>query len=147
LGQVIKESLRLYPPIHLGSRLAAQDLEYDGYHIPAGERVIYSIYLTQRRAEDWPNPDCFDPLRHGIADRPAAYTWLPFGGGARNCIGAAYGQMEAKVVLSYVLRHFRLEWMGKKVTPHMGATLEPHPGVWMRVTRNPGRPAAALDEE
>lgn len=134
LGDVIKESLRLYPPIHLGSRLAAQDIPYEDFIIPAGERVIYSIYLTQRREQDWPEPERFDPLRHRQA-RPAPYTWLAFGGGARNCIGAAYGQMEAKVVLAAILRRFDLTLLPKKITPYMGATLEPHPGVMMRVRR------------
>jgi Cytochrome P450 len=49
LEQVINETLRLYPPIHLGSRIAARDLEFQGYPIPAGRRVLYSIYLTHRR--------------------------------------------------------------------------------------------------
>jgi cytochrome P450 len=61
VGQIIDETLRLYPPIHLGSRRAAVDLEFNGYHIPAGQRVLYSIYLTQRHPDYWPDPGCFDP--------------------------------------------------------------------------------------
>jgi cytochrome P450 len=135
LEQVTKEALRLYPPIHLGSRQAAVDLDYQGYRIPQGERVIYSIYLTQRHPAYWREPDCFDPQRHAAGDRPPPYAWLAFGGGPRNCIGAAYGQVEALVVLAHVLRRFRLQPTGRHVTPHMGATLEPHPGVFMRVWR------------
>jgi cytochrome P450 len=133
LTRVIKESLRLYPPIHLGSRLAARDLEYEGYRIPAGERVIYSIYLTQRHKEYWPDPHRFDPDRHLPGERPAPYTWLPFGGGPRNCIGAAFGQVEAQVILAYVLQHYDLTLGPTPIRPHMGATLEPHPGVPMKV--------------
>jgi cytochrome P450 len=128
LNQVIKESLRLYPPIHLGSRISATDLEYKGYHIPANRRVVYSIYLTQRHAAYWPEPDQFNPSRHTAGTRPEPYTWLPFGGGPRNCIGAAFGQMEARVVLAYLLLHFDLKLVGRHVRPYMGATLEPHGG-------------------
>jgi cytochrome P450 len=135
LGQVVKEALRLYPPIHLGSRQAAVDLDYQGYRIPQGERVIYSIYLTQRHPQYWPEPNRFDPRRHAPGSHPQPYSWLAFGGGPRNCIGAAYGQIEAKVVLAHVLRRFWLEPTGRRVTPYMGATLEPHPGVFIKVRR------------
>lgn len=135
LGQVIDESLRLYPPIHLGSRLAARDLCYQGYKIPAGERVIYSIYLTQRHPEVWPDPDQFDPDRHAPGKHKPAYAWLPFGGGPRNCIGSAFGQVEARLVLARILQQVQLELVESRVRPHMGATLEPSPGVHMRVKR------------
>jgi len=135
LGRVIKESLRLYPPIHLGSRLAATDLEYNGFHIPAGERVIYSIYLTQRHKEYWPDPHRFDPDRHAPGARQVPYAWLGFGGGPRNCIGGGFGLMEAKVVLARLLQDFELTLVEPHVHPHMGATLEPRPGVRMRVHR------------
>ncbi|MBP1702670.1 MAG: putative cytochrome [Chloroflexi bacterium] len=134
LNQVIKESLRLFPPIHLGSRISATDLEFKGYHIPANRRVVYSIYLTQRHPAYWPEPDRFDPDRHAPGTRPAPYTWLPFGGGPRNCIGAAFGQMEARVVVANVLLHFDLHLVNAHVKPHMGATLEPH-GARMRIER------------
>jgi len=137
LGHVLKESLRLYPPIHLGSRLAATDLEYNGYHIPAGERVIYSVYLTQRHPAYWPNPHRFDPDRHAPGVRQVPYAWLGFGGGPRNCIGAGFGLMEAKVVLARLLQGFDLTLVEPHVHPHMGATLEPRPGVRMRVHRRP----------
>ena len=132
LNQVIKESLRLYPPIHLGARLSATDLEFKGYHIPANRRVVYSIYLTQRHPAYWPEPDRFDPERHAPGTRPVPYSWLPFGGGPRNCIGAAFGQMEARVVIANILLHFDLRLANTHVKPHMGATLEPH-GARLRV--------------
>ena len=132
LDQIIDESLRLYPPIHLGSRLAAQDLEFNGYHIPAGTRVMYSIYVTQRMPEYWDAPDEFRPQRFAPdAPKPAPYTYLPFGGGPRNCIGAAYAQVEAKVILARILQGRTLRLLPRRVNAHMGATLEPRPGVFM----------------
>ncbi len=133
LTRVLKEALRLYPPIHLGSRVAATDLEYRGYCIPAGERVVYSIYLTGRDPAHWADPGDFRPERHD--QRPAPYTWIPFGGGPRNCIGAGFGMLEAKIVLAHVLQHFNLELTHRSIRPHMAATLEPRPGVRMRVHR------------
>jgi cytochrome P450 len=135
LGRVVRESLRLYPPIHLGSRVAAADVEFDGFTIPAGERVIYSIYLTQRHPAHWPNPDAFDPDRYAREERPGAFTFLGFGGGARNCLGSGFGLMEVRVVLARLLQQFDLDLVERAVHAHMGATLEPHPGVRMRVRR------------
>lgn len=132
---VLKEALRLYPPIHLGSRIAAADLEYDGYRIPAGERVVYSIYLTQRDPHYWGDPDAFIPERHASGQRQAPYTWLPFGGGPRNCIGAGFGMMEGRLVLARVLQTHDVALTGRGIRPRMAATLEPRPGVEMQVRR------------
>ncbi len=134
LSNVIDEALRLYPPIHLGSRVAAVDLEFDGYHIAAGERVLYSIYLTQRHPAYWEAPDEFCPERFE-AGKPTPYSYLPFGGGPRNCIGAAFAQVENKIVLARILQQFDLTWRGDRVRPYMGATLEPRPGVQIAVRR------------
>jgi len=137
LDKLVKESLRLYPPIHAGMRRAAVDLEFQGYRIPAGRRVMYSIYLSHRHPAYWPQPARFDPERFDPAQnrsRPA-FSYVPFGGGPRNCIGAAFGLVEAKVVLARLLQQFSLTLVSDKVHPHMGATLEPRPGVLMRVRR------------
>lgn len=137
LDSVVRETLRLYPPVHMGMRVAARDLEYHQYRIPAGTRVIYSIYLTHRLAEHWPDPDQFVPDRFcqtSGGSRPS-YSYLPFGGGPRNCIGSSFGLLETKVVLARLLQTFEFELLSRHVRPHMGATLEPHPGVMMRVRR------------
>lgn len=133
LGQVIDETLRLYPPIHVGNRVALEDLEFQGYRIPAGSRVMYSIYLTHRHPSYWPDPDRFDPGRFAPEVRHPPYTFVPFGGGPRNCIGAFFAQVEARIVLTYLIRRFRFVLLEPQVHMHMGATLEPRPGVRMRV--------------
>jgi cytochrome P450 len=137
LDQIVDETMRLYPPIHLGSRVAAVDLNFQGYTIPAGTRVMYSIFLTQRMPQYWDDPDAFKPERFEAEAKRAQtpYTFLPFGGGPRNCIGAAFAQVEAKVVLARLLQHYHLTLMPKRVRMFMGATLEPRPGVWMTVRR------------
>ena len=136
LDEVIKEALRLYPPIHIGNRLLAEEMNFDGQVVPAGERLFYSIYLTQRDPQCWEKPDDFCPERfeHGRKQPPFAY--LPFGAGPRACIGAAFGQAEARILLTYLLKTFRYEPLNTAaIHAHMGATLEPRPGVLMKVTR------------
>ncbi len=136
LDTVIKETLRLYPPIHVGNRFAVEDTTVSGYELQAGTRVMASIYLSHRDERYWDEPQAFRPRRFepGAEPRPS-FTYVPFGGGPRVCIGAAFAQIEAKVVLARILQQFELTSMGRKVRPYMGATLEPRPGVFLRVRR------------
>ncbi|MCE7945876.1 MAG: cytochrome P450 [Chloroflexi bacterium CFX4] len=133
LDRFIDETLRLYPPAHLGSRIAAQDLTHEGYLIRKGERVTYSIYVTHRMADYWQNPGDFYPDR--FLEKPVPYSFLPFGGGARNCIGAAFAQVEAKVILARLVQRYRFTLLQPHVHMHMAVTLEPRPGVIMRAVR------------
>lgn len=136
LDGVIKEALRLYPPIHVGNRLTDSSILARGYTIPENTRVMYSIYLSHRDEKLWPEATCFRPERFERSRRPAQppLTYVPFGGGPRNCIGATFAQIEAKVVLARILQRFDLALVSKKVRPYMGATLEPRPGVIMQVS-------------
>jgi cytochrome P450 len=135
LDQVIKESLRLYPPIHIGNRRVAEEIHFDEGSVPAGERLFYSIYLTHRDPEIWENADSFCPERFAHGRKTPPMSYVPFGGGPRACIGAAFGQAEARVVLTYLLRNYEFEFTHHPIHPHMGATLEPRPGVRMRVSK------------
>jgi cytochrome P450 len=137
LDVIVRETLRLYPPVHIGMRVATRDLTFRQYRIPAGTRVIYSIYLTHRLAEIWPDSDRFAPDRFQPSSggpRPS-YAYLPFGGGPRNCIGSSFGLLETKIVLARLLQVFEFELLTQDVRPHVGATLEPRPRVIMRVHR------------
>lgn len=138
LDQVIKESLRLYPPIHTGNRMVDEGMDFGGQCVPAGERMFYSIYLTHRDAEYWQNPDRFEPERFTGGRKTPPFAYVPFGGGPRACIGAAFGQAEARLVLARLLQTHHFELLETKVHAHMGATLEPRPGVFMRVTKRGG---------
>jgi cytochrome P450 len=137
LGHIIDETMRLYPPAHLGSRIAASDLVFDGFAINKGERVTYSIYVTQRMAQYWPNPAQFDPDRFSPAQSKnrVPYSFIPFGGGPRNCVGALFAQTEAKVILARLLQRYHLHLPPQKVRAHMAVTIEPRPGVWLQMTR------------
>jgi cytochrome P450 len=136
LDQVIKEALRLYPPIHIGNRMVAEDLEFEAGTVPAGSRMFYSIYLTQRDPSIWENAEEFCPARFEHGRKTPPFSYVPFGGGPRACIGAAFGQAEARLVLAYLLKTFDFQPLNSdQIYPHMGATLEPRPGVRMKVSR------------
>jgi len=94
----IQETLRLKPVIVLVIRKLTEAVELGGYELPAGTRVTPSIYLIHRDPEIYPEPDRFLPERF-LDNPPGTYTWIPFGGGIRRCLGASFAQFEMQVVL------------------------------------------------
>jgi cytochrome P450 len=104
LDAIASETLRLKPPLPLAVRRATAPVRLGEHELPAGARIGLCIYLTHRRPELYPDPLAFRPERFLAAVRPEAYTWLPFGGGVRRCVGAAFAQLELRTVLGTVLR-------------------------------------------
>ena len=98
LTATIQETLRLRPVIVLVIRKLTEAIELGGYDLPAGVRVTPSIYLVHRDPRIYPEPDRFLPERF-LENPPGTYTWIPFGGGVRRCLGAAFAQFEMQVVL------------------------------------------------
>jgi cytochrome P450 len=98
---VVNETLRLRPPLPVVSRRVKEPYQLHGHLIPAGENIAPCIWLTHRRADVYPDPGAFKPERF-VDQGPETYSWLPFGGGTRRCIGAAFAQMEMSVVLKTV---------------------------------------------
>lgn len=107
LDAVIAETLRLRPVISIVLRRLTEPMEIAGYELPAGVSVAPCIYLMHRREDIYPEPDRFLPERF-IESPPGTYTWIPFGGGVRRCIGAAFAQFEMKAVLRAVVSRTRL---------------------------------------
>lgn len=135
LDGVIKESLRLYPPIHIGNRCVVKEIEFEEGNVPAGERMFYSIYLTHRDPAIWPKAEEFCPERFAHGQKTPSFSYVPFGGGPRVCIGAAFGQAEARIVIMRLLQTHHFEFKNHKIHAHMGATLEPRPGVLVKMTK------------
>ncbi len=102
LDAVIQETLRLRPVIGLVVRRLQAPVEIAGYELPAGVTVAPCIHLMHRRPEIYPDPHAFRPERF-LEQAPSTYTWIPFGGGVRRCIGASFAQLEMKAVLRAVL--------------------------------------------
>lgn len=109
---VVKETLRLRPVVQLVPRRMLRDLELRTCTVPAGEKVVVSIYLVHHRPDIYPEPDAFRPERF-LTDPPSsAYAWIPFGGGIRRCIGAAFAQVEMEVVLHTLVANARFTAVG-----------------------------------
>ncbi len=141
LRAVITESLRLRPVVPLAGRRLAADLVADGLTLPAGTDVTPAIWLTHTRADVYPEPFAFKPERF-LEDGPDTYAWIPFGGGIRRCIGAAFAEFEMRIVLREVLGRCELQ----KVSPapekigRRNITLSPKDGTPVVVTaRHPAR--------
>jgi cytochrome P450 len=98
LDAVVKEVLRLRPVIALVLRRLTEPMEIGGRLLPAGVNVAPCIYLIHRRADVYEEPRAFRPERF-LERPPGTYTWIPFGGGVRRCLGASFAQFEIKVVL------------------------------------------------
>jgi cytochrome P450 len=98
LDAVVKEVLRLRPVIALVLRRLIEPMEIGGRLLPAGVNVAPSIYLLHRRGDVYDQPRAFRPERF-LEKPPGTYTWIPFGGGVRRCLGASFAQFEMKVVL------------------------------------------------
>jgi cytochrome P450 len=103
LRAVVSESLRLRPVVPLAGRRLASELELDGLTLPPGTDVTPAIWLTHTRPDLYPEPYAFRPERF-LESAPPTYGWIPFGGGVRRCLGAAFAELEMRVVLQTVLR-------------------------------------------
>ena len=110
LDQVLREVLRLIPPVGGGFRKVLKPFEFNGYQVPAGWSAIYQIGPTHQEARIYPEPDRFDPSRFSaeqIAER-SKYAYVPFGGGIRECIGKEFARLEMKLFAIALLRNY--EW-------------------------------------
>lgn len=103
LRAVIQETLRLRPVLSIVNRRLQAPMQFGGYELDAGVTVVPAIYLVHRRPDVYPEPDRFLPERF-LERPPGTYTWIPFGGGVRRCLGAAFAQFEMEVVLRELVR-------------------------------------------
>lgn len=132
LEAVIKESLRLRPVIPgVGRVVRRQPFDLNGYRIPAGVEINPSIRVVHRRGDLYPEPEAFRPERFLGSEVPDTYTWIPFGGGVRRCLGASFAQLEMRTVVDRVLERAQL----RPAVPELeeivfrGITLAPRNGV------------------
>jgi cytochrome P450 len=131
---VVKETLRLRPIVPFVLRQTSEPFEVCGWELPAPVRLAPSVHLLHRRPEIYPDPNAFRPER--FLDRePGSYTWIPFGGGTRRCVGAAFATFEMKRVLRIVARagRFSRAGAGDGGIARRGLTLAPADGaklVW-----------------
>jgi cytochrome P450 len=137
---VLREALRLYPPLTVILRRTVRECEFGGVRIPADVAVMVYPVATQRMAEYWTDPDRFDPERFSPArseQRRHAFAWTPFGGGAHMCLGLHFAEMQVKAVLVQLLCAARLSVPATYRAPFQLAPLvRPSDGLPLRLTAN-----------
>lgn len=136
--QVVKESMRLYPPAPQFGRLALKDTQFGPHTVKAGTQVLIPVYAIHRHRKYWADPDQFDPTRFEPAKEAKIprYQYLPFGAGPRICIGMAFAMMEAVAILATLVRAARFTSQPSlNPEPISRVTLVPKGGMPMHVTR------------
>ena len=136
--QVFKESMRLLPPIPLFVRSTEKDCELMGYQIPPNIRIMIPPYLMHRDPEFWEDPESFDPSRFTPEAEKARhkFTYFPFSGGPRVCIGNNFAMMEAVLTLARVAQRFKVQPVApEKVEVDFTLTLSPKGGLPSRIVR------------
>jgi cytochrome P450 len=147
LRAVVHESLRLRPIVLFTGRRLKSDLQVGEYTVPAGFDAAASPWLTHTRADLYPEPFAFRPERF-LGRKPQTYAWIPFGGGVRRCIGAAFAEVEMRVMLDTVVRGISLSLVDprpERLKPH-GMVLFPRKGVPVRVGARVPHPRARVVE-
>jgi cytochrome P450 len=136
LKAFFQETMRLYPPAWIMSRFVEEDDTIGGYPIPKHSLAVVSPYVTHRHPDWWPNPEGFDPRRFSPeqeSKRPR-FTYFPFGGGPRQCIGNGFAMMEAMIILATILQRYRLELVpGMEIKAKPLITLRPSGAVMMKL--------------
>jgi cytochrome P450 len=136
LERVLQEAMRLYPPVYVMFREPQVDVRLGGYRIPSGSAVMLSQWVTHRSDRWYDDPERFDPDRwrpERRADRPR-FSYFPFGGGPRHCIGKHLSMLEAKLILATVAREYELEYTREGPLDLRGSlTMHPQEPVAMRV--------------
>jgi cytochrome P450 len=137
LGALVKEVLRLRPPIPVAAgRVLDEPFAIGPHTIPAGTLILIDAWGVHHDPEVYPDPERFQPERF-VDDAPEPYTWLPFGGGAHRCIGAALAELEIKVALSTILRRASIGPADAELAPpaRRGVTIVPHAGGRVEVVQ------------
>lgn len=133
---VFQEALRICPPTWGLDRRALENDEMGGFVIPRGAKVAFSPYVMHHHPKYWDRPDEFDPRRFSgeqSAGR-ATYAYLPFGGGPRRCVGMRFALLEGQLMLATLAQSFSVRQVpGAEVRPKVRVTLQPSPGVHLRL--------------
>jgi len=110
VGQAMRETLRLYPPLPVIPRTATASFEFGGYEVPEGAMVVVAPVVTHYMDEWWEEPERFDPGRFSperAEDQKHSHMWVPFGGGPHMCIGLRFAELQVKCVMHQLLRRVR----------------------------------------
>jgi cytochrome P450 len=128
---VLEEAMRLYPPAWMFGRLAIGEDVVRGFRIPPGSMVMMSPFFTHRHPQFWSNPEGFDPERFSpdASAQRHKYSYLPFGGGPRVCIGNGFAISEAQAILATITQRYRVEVLARDIELEQMITLRPKGGM------------------
>jgi cytochrome P450 len=135
LTQVIEESMRLFPPAWITDRVAVDDDQYNGIDIPKGIAVVTYIYGAHHSPDYWPEPEKFIPERFSKENKKkqAPFSYLPFGGGPRLCIGNNFAMMEMQLALARLVPRYDFQLAeGQSIELQPLITLRPKNGIMMK---------------
>src|SRR5262249_28746603 len=126
--RIITETLRLYPPAWFSTRTVTTNASLGGHTVPAGTSIAFSPFVIHPRSNLYDHHEPFDPDRWSSSGSAATRkAYIPFGGGARKCIGDTFAMIESSLVLATIAARWRLEPVpGRRVRHHLGAVLRPH---------------------
>lgn len=131
---VMAESMRLYPPAWAIGRQAREAFHLGGYEIPAKSILLMSPYVTHRSPEYWRNPTHFNPDRWAQPNERPKFSYFPFGGGPRLCIGERFAWMEGVLLISAIAQKWKFQLVeGHPVDTKPLITLRPKHGMKMRI--------------
>jgi cytochrome P450 len=137
-AQVVQEGLRLYPPFWMIDRVSLGDDRVGDVVIPAGSMVIVYVYGTHHAAKHWPHPEEFDESRFvkGQEKLRTPFSYVPFGGGPRGCIGNHYAMLQVLMILNGLLRTYDFELApGQQIEARPMVILRPKEGIRMTFTK------------
>jgi cytochrome P450 len=139
LTNIVRESIRLYPPSWVVGREATQPCDIAGYHCRKGDTFMMSPWVVQRHSRQFNQPECFDPDRWNhasIRDLPR-FAYFPFGGGPRVCPGRSFAELAAAQSLALMLQNHRLSPVAEQpAKPYASITLQPRDGILLMVSSN-----------
>ena len=133
---VFRETLRLYPPVPMMVREATCPEHFRDRDIAPGSQIVISPWHLHRQERLWDRPDDFDPSRWGTENGKACQrdAFIPFSAGSRVCTGAGFAMVEGPLILSMLLRHYRVETIdGKTPVPVAHLTVRSRDGIWLRL--------------
>ena len=141
-AQVFAETIRIYPPVWVTARTAAEEYAYRGIAIPKGAILLAPQMVAHRDPRFWDDPMRFDPQRFTEEKkaRRLRFSYFPFGAGARQCIGEGLAWMEGVLILAFVARHWRLSLppgAPRELSLRPAISLRPQGGVHLRIDRRP----------
>jgi cytochrome P450 len=135
---VLRETMRLFPPVWIRVRTALQDCEFGGYHLPSGSSILVSQWVMQRSPRYFNNPEAFNPDRwaNNLAKKLPTYAYFPFSGGPRVCIGQGFAMLEMVLILTRILQKFQVTLApgySAKLWPSF--SFRPRNGVQLQLTK------------